>query len=71
MTDMQLKNEAKLRAKKALARKEFWEYCKLTSSDFYKEDRHFLKDLAEKLQWFIEEADEQFLFVNIPPRHDK
>ena len=54
-----------------LARREFWEYCKFTSSDFYKEDRTFLKDLAEKLQWFIDEANEQIMVVNMPPRHGK
>ena len=63
--------EAQKRLKISLARKDFWGYCKLTSPDFYKEDRAFLKDLAEKLQWFIEEAEEQFLVVNMPPRHGK
>ena len=54
-----------------LARREFWEYCKFTSPDFYTEERHFLKDLAERLQWFIEEASEQIMVVNMPPRHGK
>lgn len=63
--------EVQKRLKVSLARKDFWGYCKLTSPDFYKEDRAFLKDLAEKLQWFIEEAEEQFLVVNMPPRHGK
>lgn len=54
-----------------LARREFWEFCKFTSPDFYTEERHFLKDLAERLQWFIEEASEQIMVVNMPPRHGK
>ena len=54
-----------------LARREFWEYCKLTSPDFYKESRPFLHDMADKLQWFIEEAEEQILVINLPPRHGK
>ena len=54
-----------------LARREFWEYCKLTSPDFYREDRPFLKDFAEKLQWFIEESTAQIMVVNAPPRHGK
>lgn len=58
-------------AKMELARRDFWEYCKFTSSDFYTEDRTFLKDLAEKLQWFIDEASEQIMVVNMPPRHGK
>ena len=63
--------EVQKRLKVSLARKDFWGYCKLTSPDFYKEDRVFLKDLAERLQWFVEEADEKFLVVNMPPRHGK
>lgn len=54
-----------------LARRSLWEYCKFTSPDFYTEDRHFLKDLADKLQWFLEEATEQIMVVNMPPRHGK
>lgn len=54
-----------------LAKREFWEYCKLTSPDFYTETRKFLKDLSEKLQWFVEEAEEQIMVVNLPPRHGK
>lgn len=54
-----------------LARRDFWEYCKFTSPDFYTEEREFLKDLAVKLQWFIEEATEQIMVVNMPPRHGK
>jgi predicted phage terminase large subunit-like protein len=58
-------------AKMELARREFWQYCKFTSPDFYEEERHFLKDLSQKLQWFIEEATEQIMVVNMPPRHGK
>lgn len=54
-----------------LSRREFWEYCKFTSPDFYKEDREFLKDLAQKLQWFIEKAEEKIMVINLPPRHGK
>lgn len=58
-------------AKMELARREFWQYCKFTSPDFYTEERGFLKDLSEKLQWFIEEASQQIMVVNMPPRHGK
>ena len=54
-----------------LSKRSFWEYCKFTSPDFYTEDRAFLRDLAEKLQWFVEEAAEQIMVVNMPPRHGK
>lgn len=54
-----------------LARREFWQYCKFTSPDFYTEDRHFLNDLSSRLQWFVEEAEEKIMVVNMPPRHGK
>lgn len=54
-----------------LSKRDFWQYCKFTSPDFYKKDRLFLKDLSTKLQWFIEEATEQIMVVNMPPRHGK
>ena len=53
-----------------LARREFWEYCKLLHKDFYKEDREFLKELCYKLQDFYYNDDE-FMIVNEPPRHGK
>ncbi len=58
-------------AKIELSKRSFWEYCKFTSPDFYTEERQFLKDLASKLQWFIEEAEEQIAVINLPPRHGK
>lgn len=61
----------KQQAKMELSRREFWQYCKFTSPDFYKEDRPFLKDLSEKLQWFIEVAEERIMVINMPPRHGK
>lgn len=57
-------------AKLELARREFWEFCKLTASDFYKEDREFLKDMCYQLQDFCE-SDEKILVINVPPRHGK
>jgi len=54
-----------------LARRDFWEYCKITSPDFYNESRPFLRDLSNTLQWFIEKAKEQILVINMPPRHGK
>ena len=65
------KNILRYYAKLELSRRSFWEYCKFTAPDFYAEDRAFLHDLADKLQWFVEEAEEQIMVVNMPPRHGK
>ena len=56
--------------RKALARKDFFEYCKLKAPDFYRDDRYHLKELANTLQWFIE-SDKKIMVVNMPPRHGK
>ena len=53
-----------------LARREFYEYCRLLHPDFYKKDRKFLKELCYKLQDFYYNDDE-FMLVNLAPRHGK
>ena len=64
MVDMkQITYQARL----ALARKDFWEYCKLIAPDFYREDRPYLKDMCYQLQNFLE-SDEKVLVLNLPPR---
>lgn len=60
----------RLEAKKELARRSFWDYCKLRASDFYKEDRLYLKELCNKLQTFYE-SDKKIMVINMPPRHGK
>ena len=53
-----------------LARRDFWEYCKLIAPDFYIEKRQFLKDKCREYQSFYEGEDE-YLIDNEPPRHGK
>lgn len=65
-----IKVELKKQARLELARRDFFEYCKLTASDFYKEDRAFLKDLCCQLQKFYE-SNEKICVINMPPRHGK
>ena len=52
----------RLEAKKELARRSFWDYCKLRASDFYKEDRLYLKELCNKLQAFYE-GDKKIMVI--------
>lgn len=68
-----LKEELKKQARLELSRRDFFEYCKLTASDFYKEDRLFLKQMCNDLQEFYEseKPEDKILVVNIPPRHGK
>lgn len=63
-------NEIVYQAKLELARRDFWEYCKLMASDFYKDDRLYLKDMCYQLQSFLE-SDDKVLVINLPPRHGK
>lgn len=67
---MKIPSEIIYQAKLELARRDFWEYCKLTAPDFYKESRPFLKDMCYQLQNFYE-SDEKVLVINLPPRHGK
>ena len=59
-----------LNAKLELARRNFFDYCNLTASDFFKWDRRFLVDMADEMQAFSESEDD-VLVVNLPPRHGK
>lgn len=53
-----------------LARRSFWEYCKLRAPDFYREDRAFLREKCNQYQEFYE-SSEEYLVDNEPPRHGK
>ena len=53
-----------------MARRDFFDYCKLTSPDFYNDDREHLKKLAWELEGFYK-SDEKVLIVNMPPRFGK
>ena len=59
--------EVRLQAQYELARRFFWNYCKLKAPDFYTDDRPFLKDMCNKLQEFIE-SGKKMLVINLPPR---
>lgn len=69
---MDLKDLYEKRKEKMLkkARNEFFFYCHLRASDFYKYDRPFLINLCNDLQEFVEGEDE-VLILNLPPRHGK
>ncbi|MEQ7215600.1 phage terminase large subunit [Enterococcus asini] len=60
-----------LGAKAELARRHFFDYCNLTAGDFYKPNRRFLVDVCNEFQSFLEEAAEDVLVLNMPPRHGK
>lgn len=57
-------------AKYELARRYFWDYCKLTSPEDYRDDREFLSDMCNELQDFIN-SDDRVMVINLPPRHYK
>ena len=65
-----VKEKIKEQARLELARRDFFEYCKLTAYDLYKEERGFLKDLCYQLQDFYK-SDEKVCVINMPPRHGK
>ena len=61
----------KRQAKRELARREFFYFCNLMASDFYKLERRYLVELCEALQSFYEDEKAKVLIINEPPRHGK
>ena len=68
-----VKEEIIKQARLELARRDFFEYCKLMAADFYKDDRLFLKDMCNQLQDFYESTgpEDKIMVMNLPPRHGK
>ena len=54
----------KQEARKELARRELFNYCKLKHPDFYKEDRTYLKEMCNEIQSFLEQ-EQKMLFQDI------
>lgn len=72
------KQALKYEAKLELARRCFWDYCKLREPDFYLEERLHLKQLCETLQKLYDgsllDPDGKAyrkLIINMPPQHGK
>lgn len=65
-----IKEELIKQARLELARRDFFDYCKLMAPDFYKQDRKFLKDVCHQLQDFYK-SNEKICVINMPPRHGK
>ena len=61
---------AEIGAKIELAKRNFWDYCRLKAPQFYKKKRKYLKTLCEALQNFPK-SDKKVLLVDLPPRHGK
>ena len=57
-------------ARVELARRSFFDYCRLKAPDFYKPDRKYLVDLCDDFQGFLESED-KVMIINLPPRHGK
>src|SRR4051812_36659007 len=68
---MEIPQAIRLEARKELARREFYEYCRLKYPAHYTPDRSFLTDMCNRLQGFIEQNAKRFLVINVPPRHYK
>lgn len=61
----------RLEARKELSRRYFYDYLTLKYPKHYTPERVYLKDIAEKMQSFIEQDEKKFLILNMPPRHRK
>lgn len=59
-----------LGARVELARRFFFDYCRLKAPDFYRPDRKYLVDLCNDFQEFLE-CNDKVMIINLPPRHGK
>lgn len=53
-----------------LARRSFYEYCRVLYPQFYKKERTYLKEMCDMMQEFYYD-DTEFMIINAPPRHAK
>lgn len=58
-------------ARYELARRYFYDYCRVKYPDHYTDNRGFLKDVCDRIQAFSEQNKNRFLVINMPPRHYK
>lgn len=58
-------------ARKELARRFFYDYCRLKYPKHYTEDKPFLEVICNEMQDFSEQNKYKFLVLNVPPRHYK
>ena len=58
-------------AQMELARRHLYDFCALMHPSFFKESRTYLKDMASKIENFVEHSPKHFLVINAPPRHGK
>lgn len=66
-----LNREAERQLRIELARRDFWEYCKIRVPKVYRDSKVYLKDFCDRLQAFGEQNDKQVLVVNMAPRFAK
>lgn len=59
-----------LEARKELARRDFFEYCKIMAPDFYMDSRGYQMQMCHEMQDFFF-GDDDVLVVNEPPRFGK
>lgn len=61
----------RLEARKELARRNFWHFEQAIYPELFTDDRTLLKDMADTLQWFVDESDKHYLVMSVPPGHYK
>lgn len=63
--------EIKQEARKELARRNFWSFEQILYPELFTDDRPLLKDMADTLDWFMDESDKHYLVMSVPPGHYK
>jgi predicted phage terminase large subunit-like protein len=59
--------EVQRQARLELARRFFWDFEQELYPELFRDDRPLLKDMADTLQWFVDESDKHYLVMSVPP----
>lgn len=62
---------AALGARVELARRHLYDYCRLKNPQFYRSDRVYLKEIADRMEDFFLYSKKHFLVLTVPPRFGK
>ncbi len=69
MTD--IPEEVRRQAQLELARRSFWDFEQILYPELFTDERKLLKDMADTLDWFVDESDKHYLILSVPPGHYK
>lgn len=71
LADIAKSESAKQAIQLELARRDLYWFCRTMYPKFYTKDRHYLEEMCNRVQDFIDNSPHHFLVITCPPRHGK